>query len=905
MKIEMLVLLVTVLLAVIIIVVSCVIYCSRKVCEVSEQNALINNGIEKERSDSSEAICHTIAHDLHEGNYDDTEMDFSDDEDVSYNKQDRARLPILIDDTKLNSVPLRDCSQIWCGERRGEGLQQGNGVCLTSVGALGYKCHSSSIMYPMSSERVDCQDEILPVSYNLSGSGSSDILLDQSCSKSIFESDRLYSTSGLFSGVGHFNSAGADCDSLIGDTCGYERLSSKGFSSERCKVGVKPHDSIGEFASNRGRIFGEIARQDDMGHTLPTAGLLDNVLSSDSSQSAGCGLGDATACNSSIQTQDVILDKPVSELLKNVVSPNPVLQVDQMDTADIEKSMPDLLACCLQRSDSSKDDGVDNTGVHNDRVLCSIGPHNIESRLSTVMHNAVDQQFLNQVAGMTFESLLKMLSNMDSNIRFMLNSAEINLYLILNDPMMNIRLMCSHPRIFQAAIHTRYAISGSCGSRSMSTTSTRSRKIHLHSKKFPCVSKRKSTMARVCRGQKVSVISSKANGTCLTRNVNQSSKEDTANHTMLPLNGTIRITQVMDRNISTMGLPYNRSDQSLVRHTINRRSIGHYVDGESTMENQELACLDTGELRKQQYLDSTYLRRTCAYEAPSMSTQVVQSVMRVDPNDSLDAVLKLEYDRLDNILLEMNDRSLQNKIRDECLNVHSMILQVMQCIDQEVIYPTIQSWVVQRGEALYNKHKVTLVRDCIRLLTSDIKGSCTDKSCRQALVSRLTHKVESYIRSEYIIQVHNIARKKAITMAYKNVLVMMTNKVRSKHTIIQNVVKGYVKHTNNPKKGMLSALVSKIVNDREELDVFRSFHKLANFFMNKAKVRTISIVRESLKEHKQEISSTVVRNSVIEKIRNSVCNGFEESPSSHMNCIIGDESNVISLGLTQAKHRIF
>ena len=146
------------------------------------------------------------------------------------------------------------------------------------------------------------------------------------------------------------------------------------------------------------------------------------------------------------------------------------------------------------------------------------------------------------------------------------------------------------------------------------------------------------------------------------------------------------------------------------------------------------------------------------YKLPLRPNQEAQEVIEVDPHQSLHVVLTIQQDKLEDMLLKISDVNLRNKIRSEYKNVYCMILRVIQHIDKEVLPTTIQSWVTKQGEALYKKHKVTLVRDCIKLLTNDTDVVCVDKNCKKTM-SELIYQVESHMRSEYIMRVHDTAKK--------------------------------------------------------------------------------------------------------------------------------------------------
>ena len=147
----------------------------------------------------------------------------------------------------------------------------------------------------------------------------------------------------------------------------------------------------------------------------------------------------------------------------------------------------------------------------------------------------------------------------------------------------------------------------------------------------------------------------------------------------------------------------------------------------------------------------------------------------------------------------------------------------------------------------------------------------------------------------------------AITKACANVLIMITCKIRSKHSVIQDMISRYIKYTDHPKKSGLVAFVSRAVSGKDELDILQSIRELDNFFNNKINDRTISVVVESLKAHMQEISSTAVRDSVVLKIRNSMMECGVQGLTSHsqVSCVMSGKSNITNLGSAQAKGYTF
>ncbi|WP_232500851.1 hypothetical protein [Ehrlichia ruminantium] len=858
------------------VIASCIVYCCKRIYEREGRNTLINSNLEGESEPSSVSSKTIAGKELEERKDCVIGVDPSDSESVNLNDQNSESFPEGLDgmtETGMETVEYKYGDQFIYDEQGSKRLQE-DGVLTTD-------------------SMEEC-DEFF--SNGIQRWGRPCRILNQCDGEDIVQKKRSYSITNLSSEVEHFDSYLSPkrrvfldglclcdnpkvgqyaSDSFIG---GGGLLGKSAFSQQyRMEFGF--HGSLGTLDQSLGGndFIVRSDKQNDFIFASADTRWLRNLSRYRDTKSTGCDISDLAIRG--IDMQDALSDTPCKGL-EGVVSSGHSFLVGQEDTTG------KLSDSCTQFSYSKKASSTSTAVSDNNQTAMSSRDLGLVIR-TMISGNAGDQRLLSQMTSMTCENLFKLLSNVCLNVSLMLSNPRVNMYLMFNNPMTSMSLIFSNPQAFrEAIIYAGRAIVES-GNRSVGIMNARNRKVCSNSKKSDTKHvkdadehrKRKETepisrrtrlslvSPAISHGQKVSVASSRVGGIHDTSGVRESRKNESS----------------VDRTV----LPH-----------VNLRSVKHRVESEGRFIGQESTCLNADKLRENRGLsNTTYLFRDDEYDVSQiMVHHKTQEVMKIDPHDLLVSAWDIESDRLDSLLSEINDENLQNKIKHECIDAYSLMLNAIQRMDKQVMPVIIRDFAAQRGMTLYKKSKASLVKECVYLLARDMGVYDANPGDREFLISELENQVKSYMCSEYVTQVYDSIQKEAITVAYKNVLIMAVSKMRFKYRAVHNMVTRYIEHENHSQSSVFGTLMSKVMNnDKWELDILKSIQKLTSFFSDKIEKKATVLVKEYLKNNIREVSSAIIVSNVVERIKNNkIYIPSEKLPSyTDVSCVMSDSRSSI------------
>ncbi|WP_243502790.1 hypothetical protein [Ehrlichia ruminantium] len=852
------------------VIASCIVYCCKRIYEREGRNTLINSNLEGE-SEPSSVSSKTIPG---------KELEERKDCVIGVDPSDSESFPEGLDgmmETGMETVEYRYGDQFIYDGQSSKRLQEDGVLTSDSMEERGTLFSDNEEWGKFSSNGIQRW-------------GKPCRILNQCDGEDVVRKKRSYSTTNLFSEVEHFDSYLSPKRSVFpdglcfGDNPRVGQYASDGFIgvggllgksafSQQYRMEFGFYGSLGTLDQSLGGndFIVRSDKQNDFVFASADTRWLRNLSKHRDTKSTGCDMSDLAICG--IDMQDAISDTPCKGL-EGVVSSGHSFLVGQEDTTG------KLSDSCTQFSYSKKASSTGTAMSSRDLGLV------IRSMISG---NANDQRLLSQMTSMTCENLFKLLSNVCLNVSLMLSNPRVNMYLMFNNPMTSMSLIFSNPQAFrEAIIYAGRAIVES-GNRSVGIMNARDRKVCSNSKKSDTKHvkdadehrKRKETKPisrrtrlslvspAISHGQKVSVASSRIGDIHDTSGVRESRKNESS----------------VDRTV----LPH-----------VNLRSVKHRVESEGRFIGQESTYLSTDKLKKKQGLSTTtYLFRDDECDISQiMVYHKAQGGIQIDPHDLLVSAWNVESDRLDSLLSEINDENLQNKIKHECMDVYSLMLDTIQRMDKQVMPVIIRDFAIQRGTTLYKRSKAAgLIKECVYLLAKDMGVYDANPGDREFFICELEHQVKSYMYSEYVTQVYNSIQKEAITVAYKNVLIMVVGKMRFKYRAVHNMVTRYIEHENHSQSSVFSTLMSKVINnDKWELDILKSIQKLTSFFSDKIEKKAAVVVREYLKNNMGEISHDIIVSNVVERIKkNRICTpSAEKLPSDiDVSCVMSDSRSSI------------
>ncbi|QLK52636.1 hypothetical protein FDZ63_03960 [Ehrlichia ruminantium] len=902
MNIRMLMLIVFTVFIIMLVIASCIVYCCKKIYGREGRNTLTNSNLDGE-SEASSVSSKTIPSEESQERKDCAGVvGSSDDENVNSSDQDSESSPEGVDDMtymEMEDVESKCGDQFLYNGQSDKRLQE-DGVLTGNSLERWSKPFSGGIEKWDKFFSGDIEEWGKPFSDGIQRWDRPYRILNQYDSEGGVQKKRSYSTTNLLSEVEHFNSYLSPKRSVFPDSfcmgdnprvgqyasdsfIGVGGLLDRSTFSQQYRIEVGFHGSLGKLNHSLGGndFIVRPDKQNDFVFASADTGLLRNLSKHEDTKSTGCDMSDLAIRG--INMRDTISDTSYKGL-EGIISSEHSFLVGQDDTTGKPSDS------CAQFSYSKKVSSTSTAVSDNNQTAISSRDLRLVIR-SMISGNAGDQQLLSQMTSMNCENLFKLLSNVCLNVSLMFSNPRINMYLMFNDPMTSMSLIFSNPQVFREAIMYAGRAIVESGNRSVAMINARDKKVHANSKRLVVcdqavrsVTGKKSDARHVkdaderSRRKEATPIS-RARLSLVTPAISHGQKISVASSKIGGIHDTNRVRE-------------SRKNESSVDCTV-LPSVKHSIESEGRVIGQESTCLNTDKLKKKQGLSTTtYLFRDDECDISQiMVYHKAQGGMQIDPHDLLISAWNIESDRLDTLLSGIGDENLRSKVKHECMDAYSLMLNTIQRMDKQVMPVMIRDFAIQRGTTLYKRSKAGLIKECVYLLAKDMRVCDANPGDREFLICELENQVKSYMYSEYVTQVYESIQKEAITVAYKNVLIMAVSKMRLKYRAVHNMVTRYLEHGNHSQSSVFGTLMSKVINnDKWELDILKSIQKLASFFSDKMEKKAAVVVKEYLKNNMGEISDAIIISNVVKRVKkNKIYTPSERLPSYiNVSCVMSD-----------------